>query len=346
MSDLEKLKEYTERQFFRDALGVPEGAQVELKDLAQGEYHRNFLISFPTKYGNGSAAPVPDRKLVLRVNYGSQMHLLHQIEYEYQALKALEPSGRTPRPVFVDGSRKYFPQGILVMGFLPGRPLDYDRDMAEAAKALADIHSTPVPDPSFLVTGESPIHDILDECRDMFAVYEASELCDPRTAARIRPMMVLARRKADSLTDRSWQRVLINTELNNHNFIVDESGDVSVIDWEKPLWGDPAQDLGHMLAPTTTYWKTDKILTFEEAAQFADQYAEAAGSRIRLGRFLERLRTFLQVTCMRGVTWCSMAWVEYNRPGRELRNEYTYKKLKSYLSPDFLDALEDYMRSE
>ena len=32
-----------------------------------------------------------------------------------------------------------------------------------------------------------------------------------------------------------------------------------MIDWEKPLWGDPAQDLGHMLAPTTTFWKTDVI---------------------------------------------------------------------------------------
>lgn len=45
----------------------------------QGEYNRNFWFIHPCT----------GRKLVLRVNYGSQMHLDNQILYEYNALKAL-----------------------------------------------------------------------------------------------------------------------------------------------------------------------------------------------------------------------------------------------------------------
>ncbi len=327
------LRLLTDSPSFRAALGIPRDAPLDLRPLAQGEYHKNYVFRHP----------ISSERMVLRVNYGSQMHLAHQIEYEYQALQALARSGRTPVPLYVDGSRTVFPQGILVMKYLPGRPLDYGRDMEEAARALADVHSTPVADPSFLVTEPSPIRGILKECREMFSRYQCSPYKDAGTEARIIRMLGEADRRAADLTDGTWQSVLINTELNNRNFIVDGQGKVSVIDWEKPLWGDPAQDLGHMLAPTTSFWKTDRILGFREADQFADQYIEAVNGRVRLGRFRERLRIFLQVTCMRGITWCAMAWDEYMRPGRALRNEETFEKLKAYLSDDFLDIIEDYM---
>ena len=60
-------------------------------------------------------------------------------------------------------------------------------------------------------------------------------------------------------------RCCINTELNSTNFLINGGTyDNFLIDWEKPLYGDPAQDLGHFLAPTTTFWKTDVILSREE----------------------------------------------------------------------------------
>ena len=50
---------------------------------------------------------------------------------------------------------------------------------------------------------------------------------------------------------------MVNTELNSGNFLIDPQGVSSLVDWEKPLVSEPGQDLGHFLAPTTTFWKTD-----------------------------------------------------------------------------------------
>ena len=69
-------------------LGIPTGTQLQFDLLGQGEYNLNYTF----------AHPVTGQKLVLRINTGSQMHLENQIGYEYAALQALAPSGRTPRP--------------------------------------------------------------------------------------------------------------------------------------------------------------------------------------------------------------------------------------------------------
>ncbi len=82
-----KLKEYSLRKEFREALEIPEGAELAFELLAQGEYNMNYQFTHP----------VSGKKLLLRVNTGSQMHLDHQIEYEYQALKHLQ------RVLYLDG---------------------------------------------------------------------------------------------------------------------------------------------------------------------------------------------------------------------------------------------------
>ena len=95
MDRIKGLREYVESRPFREGMGIPAGALVFCRPLAQGEYNINYVFRHP-KTG---------KKLVLRVNTGSQMHLERQIDYEYGALKLLEGSGRTPAPFYVDGSR-------------------------------------------------------------------------------------------------------------------------------------------------------------------------------------------------------------------------------------------------
>ena len=94
MERIAGLREYVAWKQYRSALGLPDQVTEEYRMLAQGEYNRNYLFTHP----------VTGRKLVLRVNCGSQMHLEHQIQYEYDTLKLLLHSGRTPRPFYVDGS--------------------------------------------------------------------------------------------------------------------------------------------------------------------------------------------------------------------------------------------------
>ena len=71
MDSIKGLKEYVRHPFYREALGLPEEVTERYEMLAQGEYNRNYVFTHP----------VTGKKLVLRVNCGSQMHLRHQIEY-------------------------------------------------------------------------------------------------------------------------------------------------------------------------------------------------------------------------------------------------------------------------
>ena len=88
------------------------------------------------------------------------MHLENQIEYEYHALELLADSGRTPVPVFVDGSKKELPYGVMVMEFLEGSALDYRKNLMEAAECLADIHSVPVKETDGLISPSNPLQAI------------------------------------------------------------------------------------------------------------------------------------------------------------------------------------------
>ncbi len=311
-------------------LGIPSGTDLSFSVLGQGEYNLNY----------GFTHPVSGQKLVLRINTGSQMHLNDQIGYEYEALQHLAPSGRTPKPVYCWPEQK-----MLVMEWLPGRALQYETDLDIAAEILADIHCVPVPEPCSLLQPSFPAQAIYEECLQMVQHYFDWDEADPEVCALLRPLIEEIGRLP--LADPSDAPLcMVNTELNSGNFLID-GGNSHLVDWEKPLLSEPAQDLGHFLAPTTTFWKTDVVLTPQQVKNFTDKYVEAVRNRLDCSTLSHRLPLFFTVTCLRGVTWCAMAYREYCQPGRELRNEDTFKKLKAYLEPDFLrNLLESYVRKD
>ena len=79
------LKEYIQTKEYRESLGLLEQVTETYTMLAQGEYNRNYTFIHP----------ITGQKLVLRINFGSQMHLKDQILYEYRALKLLENSAKS-----------------------------------------------------------------------------------------------------------------------------------------------------------------------------------------------------------------------------------------------------------
>ena len=142
-------------------------------------------------------------------------------------------------------------------------------------------------------------------------------------------------------------RCMVNTELNSGNFLINETGKSYLIDWEKPLISEPAQDLGHFLVPTTTFWKTDVILTPGQIGDFIKLYIRAVDGRMETQTLKERLPLFFTVTCLRGVSWCAMALREYLQPDRAITNEDTLKKIRQYVGPPFLrNILENYVRRD
>ena len=344
MDRIEGLQNLIKSPEYRKALSLPDEVSEKYKLLAQGEYNINYSFTHP----------LDGRKLLLRVNCGSQMHLEDQIGYEYRALKMLHGSGRTPEVFYSDGSRKYLDHGILVMEELPGHPLDYVTEMYTAAEILADIHSLKVPEDMIPVPGDSsgsrtliapvdPLGAILEECEQMVSKYTESPLGDPMTKHSIRMLLDKAwdlKNDSAPASTNSPYRCCINTELNSTNFLINDKGKRSyLIDWEKPLYGDPAQDLGHFLAPTTTFWKTDVILNEEEMDSFVQEYIRRVDGRFDTSGIAERTSLFTTITCLRGITWCAMAWVEYRMPGRTLTNESTARKLDQYLGEEFLKKI-------
>ena len=326
-----KYLPFLKSEAFLSPLGIPDGTELDFTVLGQGEYNLNYSFTHP----------VTGEKLVLRINTGSQMHLEDQISYEFSALEGLMPSGRTPVPIAC-----YPEKGMLVMAYLPGRALRYETDMKTAAKILADIHSTPIPEDSRLIRPEAPARAIYEECLEMVQHYYDWDQADPEVTGLLKTLVEEIGRLP--LTEPSDAPLcLVNTELNSGNFLINETGKSYLVDWEKPLISEPAQDLGHFLAPTTTFWKTDVILTPQQVKQFAADYMAAVGNRMDTATLPHRLPLYFTVTCLRGVTWCAMAYREYCQPGRQLANADTFAKLKAYLEPEFLrNILENYVRKD
>ncbi len=301
----------------QDLVEVEFGEDVQL--LGAGEYNINYLV--------GSK--------VVRINLASQMNLPNQIEYEYNALKKLEPCGATPKVYSYSKGSTYLRSPFLMMEYINGRPLDYMRDMDVAAYLLARVHNLSFEDRGF-VTATKPFAAMYDECLRMYAKYKAWEQRKETVERRIDRFLEIA--ENSGLDDEIERPCIINTELNNRNFVIDFEGSKEysrIIDWEKPVIGECEQDLAHFLVPTTTNWKTDIILREDEMKSFLEKYE--VYRRVDYQKFFK----YLMFNSLRGITWCSMALVEYSED-RAVKNEDTLLKIKKFLSPDFLDMLDKF----
>ncbi|MCL2169099.1 MAG: phosphotransferase [Defluviitaleaceae bacterium] len=296
---------------------------IELEMLGHGEYNVNYTFQAARE------------RLVLRVPMGSQMYLDNQVRYEYEALRLLEPSGRTPKPLYIDDDL-----GFLVMSFLPGQALKYETDLASAALCLADIHNLNIPENTHLLAPKNPLAAVLEECFAMSGHYMDSPLGLRDVKGMIAELLERGRVILDG-SKVGGRRCLINTELNSGNFLVNHDK-TFLVDWEKPLYAYAQQDLGHFLAPTTTLWKTDSVLTMPDIQGFLESYCAASKWHKDPEQMWEDTKPFFVMNCLRGVTWCSMAWLEYQSPDRALKDTFTFEKIKSYLKPEFLENIGGY----
>ena len=300
---------------------------TEVRFLAQGEYNINFVLDSSTQ------------KYVFRVNTGSQMENENQIKYEYDSIKFLEPSGVTPKVFFVDDSLSFFQYGILIMEFLEGEPLQYEKDLSKAATIFSRIHSLEVKQNHTHFKVENHIFsDRIKEGERLLAnVWES-----PHVSREIKKFFDQFlgwakenRSKEQYFINEPWL-VINNTEVNSHNFIIGKEKSY-LIDWEKPVISDPAQDLTQFMAPTTTSWKTDYLLSEEEKELFFQTYIEGLQGKDQNIR--ERVHLYTPYLYLRALTWCAHAFVEYHDPNKQIKNMDTFEKIKTFLQIDFMKKL-------
>ena len=309
----------------KEDLLLAETGYNNIKLLGAGEYNINFT------FDEG------DLKKVLRINMKSQMNLENQIEYEYETLQLLKDSGVTPKPYDLVTKTNLLPYKYLTMEFLKGRPLNYKIDMHIAAYLLSNVHNTPYGDNN-LINVTNPFQLMFDECKQMAGEYLAWDKSDEKVSFYINRFL----EKCLTLIPEKYSIAnpcIINTELNSGNFLIGEGKEDSyVIDWEKALIGECEQDLAHFLAPTTTFWKTDIILSETEINDFLEEY----GNYRNFDR--KRFERYLIFNCLRGVTWCSMAFRQYSENDKMLMDDTTFKKIASYIELEFLEKVSAYFK--
>jgi len=332
---LPQIRDYLKRARPKNVPGWSPEAHFEVQPLAQGEYNMNFLV----KQGKTT--------WVLRVNTGSQLGLSdrEQIAYEFKTLTLLTPLNVSPSAYFMDNSLRFLPFGVLGMDYLPGKHLDYRRDLADAARLFARYHQLDLPEEqNHLIKEGQPLTLSYNRCEEKLQVYLNSDLADPAIRSYLSEVLAWANearhREAYFLSDP--YRCIINTEVNNTNWIVNrDANTIHLVDWEKPLWGDPSRDLSHFRVPTTTLWKTDYRMSDEDKAVMMTVYKDALQDKHLRDTIEERTRLRDPFNCLRGVSWCARAWVQYQQNDHALINEDTWVKLKMFLDLDFLHSLFD-----
>jgi len=326
------------RQHCWDDVPTMAGQNFTVSPLAKGEYNLNYLLQ--------SA----QTQLVFRVNMASQINRQDQIVYEYKALQLLQQSGVTPIPCFVDDSRRLIDRGISIMHYLPGAPLDYQLDLAGAAKTLATVHQVEVADSNnHLIVEREPLSLIYEECVGLLQTYLSSELADPDMCRFLREVIAwakMAKAKEQYFLDDPWL-CIVNTEVNSGNFIVNRAKQTThLIDWEMPRWGDPSTDLCHFCSPLTTLWKTSFRFVPESTALFLKVYAQNIRSARLRNTLEDRMRLKFPFVLLRGISWSTMAWVAYQTDYSGIHNEDTRLKLQEYMDLAFIRSLfEPFMKS-
>ena len=284
--------------------------------LAAGEYNENYRVTAgPDDY-------------VCRINHGTQLGLANQIEYEFRVLEAVAPSGVTPRPYRYSLDGGDLGEGVLLMEYLPGRPLDYGRDLATAARIFARIHALPA-EPRLIVQVD-PVRDIAAESLGLIRRYDGEKYQDVRLLLLAYHETIMALAETAAALFAGEPLCMVNTEVNSGNFLIHPRRS-SLVDWEKAVVSSRYQDLAHFLAPTTTLWKSDHRLHDGQKREFLAAYRQALGIDLPLAELYEKTAMMERVILLRALSWCYMAFHEYTGSGRALTNDATFRRIVSYL---------------
>ncbi len=332
------------------ALGINCNALFELHHLGMGEHNLNYWFKASTS----------EQKYVLRVNVTPQPFHDDQVLYEYEALKAIEPSGCTPKALYLDNSSKALGKGTLVVEYCEGDELDFDHlrpgDLRCAAQLMANIHAVDIGDNCFVHRPEDPLRELFAECMQRFEFYVTSAFEDARVTKWVEAFIEATKPQLNTKRYDADCTHIVNTETLPSHFLIPEgsaiqaasaSGDSGMfcvspgtfVDWERPIIGEVAQDVSYFVSPTTTFWDSEYLFPANQIEGFIEDYWRAVNGRFEPGNFDERFRAFFMVTALRNITWCCRALVQFGSNPNLHRTKRAERKLPIYLSDDFMQLL-------
>ena len=223
------------------------------------------------------------------------------------------------------------------MEFLKGQPLDYRKDLQEAAKIFGQIHQQPIDelaDKTFIKEKATILSARVKECQQLLEPVLKSDYVPLQAQKQLANAFDWCQKNVSQqqffIDLDQWS--INNTEVNSHNFIIGEKG--FLIDWEKPVISHPVQDISQFLASTTTLWRANLILNRSEKQEFISRYLSETNSDT--ASFEEALRIYHPYLMLRALSWSAMAYDSYQKDTKELKNQEIFDKVASYLDEDFL----------
>ncbi|MGE0256665.1 MAG: aminoglycoside phosphotransferase [Alphaproteobacteria bacterium] len=293
-----------------DLLSRLHGALVALPGF--GDVAREALVPMPEATGvSHDHVRLAGRGLVLRVPRFRQSGAPAAafLAAQAAAFARASVSGHVPALAAVLDCSDVLPGGALVVTDIAGRKpalagATRDADLAAMARALAAIHTLPVPPPDARVP--LPVH--ADPFAETLAAIEAQAAFIERAG------LAPASRRA-LLEELDWARaaaagatrpapVLAGSDTHPGNFLIDAAGKAWFVDLEKAAYGAAAIDLAHATLPTSTGWDPDIAATVPDAAvaAFERTWAAAAGPALAAAVLADRT-VFRRLTWLRTITW-------------------------------------------
>lgn len=325
-----------ENNELRATLGIDDNAKLEPHVLGAGEHNENYWF----------ADPATGQKYVLRINVVSQPFHKDQVAYEFEALRVLEPSGRAPKPLYVDSSKRLIDNGAMVIGFCEGQELDFDSlrpgDLERCIELMADIHTVDIPADCKLHHPSDSLSELFAECMQRYKIYRDSGFEEERITRWAERYIEAARRKVGS-TKPHDPRHIVNTEALPSHFLIPHDPTSPepgfFIDWERPIIGEVAQDIAYFTSPTGTFWDSEYLMPKQQTDELVERYWEAAAGRLDRTGFDKRFDAWKSVTALRSMMWCCKAVALRKADPNYYMTSKAIQKMPVYLSDEFLERV-------
>lgn len=298
------------------ALGIADFSNATVEQLHGGDYNYNYHVH------------VAGRDLVVRLCIEPQSGSDAQIEHEYATLEFLAPYSITPKPLFLDNSRKHFPYGLLVEDFIAGGHVQFSlpavRRVANAMAALhmADIKGAP------LEQRNNPLEDQLKSVIEYLNSYKQRVHPKQELLRLSNAIIQRVKKNVPQLAALYSPRSIIHTDPNPAN-IIDTGKQAYFIDWEQGRIDDPSYDVAAFFSDALNLWASPRVLTAQEKTAFITAYTQKTGD----ATIRERIPARLMLYTVTAVIWGAMRMADVDEgkidPHLGAHNYDRYQKLAS-----------------
>jgi len=259
---------------------------------------------------DGSRWKVSLRRFVREHRFSTPEH----VTQEFDVLRLVETAGvPAPRPVFLDARGEYFGVPVMVMTYLPGRPLFATRNIGTwtdvLAEALRTVHA--VTPERFDLSGLN-VH-LREGMRERIEGWDALQ-SDPLTA-QIHAVLAAGLERIDLSAP-----TLVHNDYWPGNTVWYRGRLAGIVDWSSAEVGDPRADVAQC--------RVDLIFShgIEVADAFREDYERLAGGSLCDLWYFDLLRG------VGGFLECEKWLVGYHDMGlRALRPNDVKKRLRAFL---------------